>query len=237
MSSAVSTSVAKTGGDGETQETWTQRVFRRTVVLAVRMPLVVIALAGAVAGLGFIVFQELPRELTPSEDRGVVFVPLSAPQGSTVSFTDQAARQVERISEPLVASGDVETVFTYTGSWGRPHRAFVVLRLTDWENRERSHRDIVRAMIPNMSEITAARGFPITPAGLGLRGSRTPLRIVVSGPDFESVKEWAGLLLARAVVDDARRISLRAHILGHRRLFRRGFSVHRHWLHRWRQYD
>ena len=88
-------------------------------------------------------------------------------------------------------------MFTYTGSWGRPHRAFVVLRLTDWENRERSHRDIVRAMIPNMSEITAARGFPITPAGLGLRGSRTPLRIVVSGPDFESVKEWAGLLLAR----------------------------------------
>jgi multidrug efflux pump len=192
-----STSVAKTGGDGETREAWTQRVFRRSVIMAVRMPLVVLALAGAVAGLGFVVFQELPRELTPSEDRGVVFVPLSAPQGSTVAFTDTAARQVERISEPLVASGDVETVFTYTGSWGRPHRAFVVLRLTDWENRERSHRDIVRAMIPNMSEITAARGFPITPAGLGLRGSRTPLRIVVSGPDFESVKEWAGLLLAR----------------------------------------
>ncbi|MTI44107.1 multidrug efflux pump [Roseibium hamelinense] len=189
--------VSEASGDGDIRENWFLRGFRSAVTLAVRMPLVIIALAVAVAAAGALVYQQLPSELTPSEDRGVVFVPLSAPQGSTVTFTDQAARQVERISEPLVASGDVETVFTYTGSWGRPHRAFVVLRLADWDNRERSHRDVVRAMIPDMGNITAARGFPITPAGLGLRGSRTPLRIVVSGPDFESVKEWAAILLER----------------------------------------
>jgi len=185
------------GSAGDVPENWFLRGFRSAVTLAVRMPLVVIALAVAVAALGATVYQQLPRELTPSEDRGVVFVPLSAPQGSTVTFTDQAARQVERITEPLIESGDVETVFTFTGSWGRPHRGFIVLRLADWDDRDRSHRDVVRAMIPNMGNITVARGFPITPAGLGLRGSRTPLRIVVSGPDFDSVKEWAAILLER----------------------------------------
>ncbi|WP_428524732.1 efflux RND transporter permease subunit [Roseibium sp.] len=178
-------------------ETLILRWFRKVVTLAVRMPLVILALAGSIAALGFVVYEQLPRELTPSEDRGIVFVPLSAPQGSTVGFTDQASRQVEGIAEPLVASGDIETVFTYTGTWGRQNRAFVVLRLADWEDREKSHRDVVRAMIPSMGQITAARGFPITPAGLGLRGSRTPLRIVVSGPDFESVKVWAAQLLER----------------------------------------
>ncbi|GAA0774383.1 efflux RND transporter permease subunit [Roseibium denhamense] len=185
------------GNTGDVPENWFLRGFRSAVTLAVRMPLVVIALAVTVAALGAMVYQQLPRELTPSEDRGVVFVPLSAPQGSTVTFTDQAARQVERISEPLIESGDVKTVFTFTGSWGRPHRGFIVLRLADWDDRDRSHRDVVRAMIPNMGNITVARGFPITPAGLGLRGSRTPLRIVVSGPDFDSVKEWAAILLER----------------------------------------
>jgi len=189
--------VSGASGEGDIRENWFLRGFRSAVTLAVRMPLVIIALAVAVAAAGALVYQQLPSELTPSEDRGVVFVPLSAPQGSTVTFTDQAARQVERISEPLVASGDVETVFTFTGSWGRPHRAFIVLRLADWDDRDRSHRDVVREMIPDMGNITAARGFPITPAGLGLRGSRTPLRIVVSGPDFESVKEWAAILLER----------------------------------------
>ncbi|MBO9419533.1 efflux RND transporter permease subunit [Labrenzia sp. R4_2] len=183
--------------EGTPAETLVLRWFRKVVTLAVRMPLVILALAGSIAALGFVVYEQLPRELTPSEDRGIVFVPLSAPQGSTVGFTDQASRQVEGIAEPLVASGDIETVFTYTGTWGRQNRAFVVLRLADWEDREKSHRDVVRAMIPSMGQVTAARGFPITPAGLGLRGSRTPLRIVVSGPDFESVKVWAAQLLER----------------------------------------
>ncbi|OJJ11472.1 multidrug transporter AcrB [Alphaproteobacteria bacterium AO1-B] len=183
--------------EGTPAETLVLRWFRKVVTLAVRMPLIILALAGSIAALGFVIYQQLPRELTPSEDRGIVFVPLSAPQGSTVGFTDQASRQVEGIAEPLVASGDIETVFTYTGTWGRQNRAFVVLRLADWEDREKSHRDVVRAMIPSMGQITAARGFPITPAGLGLRGSRTPLRIVVSGPDFESVKVWAAQLLER----------------------------------------
>ena len=178
-------------------ETLVLRWFRKGVTLAVRMPLVILALAGGIAALGAVIYDQLPRELTPSEDRGIVFVPLSAPQGSTVGFTDQASRQVEEIAEPLVASGDIETVFTYTGTWGRQNRAFVVLRLADWEDREKSHRDVVRAMGPNMGQITAARGFPVTPSGLGLRGSRTPLRIVVSGPDFESVKLWAAQLLER----------------------------------------
>ena len=46
--------------------------------------------------------------------------------------------------------------------------------------------------------MTIARGFPVTPAGLGLRGSSTPVEVVVGGPDFESVKKWATELLARA---------------------------------------
>ena len=174
------------------------RTFRRTLVACVRMPLVVLAVALVVAFAGATVFVTLPQELTPSEDRGVVFVPLTAPQGSTVEFTDQASRQIEQIAAPLRASGDIETIFTYTGSFNRPHRAFVVLRLADWENRDKSLREIVAELSKNMGSVTAARGFPVSPAGLGLRGSSTPLRIVVSGPDFESVKGWANTLLARA---------------------------------------
>lgn len=174
------------------------RIFRATVAFAISVPVVVIAISVAIATMGYFVYDTLPRELSPSEDRGVVFVPLTAPQGSTVAFTDVAARQVEAITRPLLESGDVETVFSLVGSFGRQNRAFVVMRLADWENRDRTHREIASAMAPQMRNITAASGRPITPAGLGLRGSRTPLRIVVSGPDFESVKTWAAELLAAA---------------------------------------
>jgi multidrug efflux pump len=140
----------------------------------------------------------LPRELAPREDRGVGFVPLTAPQGSTVAHSDMAARQVEEILQPYVESGEVETVFTFTGWGGRAWRSFVVFRLATWEERDRPVSALVGELAPQMDRVTIARGFPVTPAGLGLRGSSTPVQVVVGGPDFESVKEWATELLARA---------------------------------------
>ncbi len=180
------------------REHWFMRGFRAAVSFAISIPLAVIAVGVAVAAMGYFVYGTIPQELSPSEDRGVVFVPLTAPQGSTVAFTDIAARQVEGITEPLRASGDVEAVFTLTGSWGRKNRAFVVMRLADWAERDMSAREVAASMAPKMGSITAASGRPLTPSGLGLRGSRTPLSIVVSGPDFDSVKVWAAELLEAA---------------------------------------
>jgi multidrug efflux pump len=182
----------------EGHESAAMRFFRRAVGTAIRMPLVVIAISLGIAAGGILLYPSVPQELSPSEDRGVVFIPLTAPQGSTVGFTDSAAREVERIVQPLVDEGVVEGVFAFTGSFNRPNRSFIVLRLAPWGEREMSHRDVVAYLAPKMSAITAARGSPITPSGLGLRGSRTPLQVVVSGPDFESVKEWAATLLAAA---------------------------------------
>ncbi len=162
------------------------------------MPLVVLAVAVAVTAGATPLYEGLPRELAPREDRGVGFVPLTSPQGSTVTHTDRAARQVEEILAPLHASGEIETVFTFTGWGGRTWRSFVVFRLAPWDERERNVDAIVRDIAPRMGEVTIARGFPVTPAGLGLRGSSTPVRVVIGGPDFESVKGWANEMLARA---------------------------------------
>ena len=52
----------------------------------------------------------------------------------------------------------------------------------------------MQRLAPLTAEITGARGFPASPSGLGLRGSNTPLRVVVGGADFENVKTWAETL-------------------------------------------
>ncbi|MBK0328627.1 efflux RND transporter permease subunit [Rhodobacteraceae bacterium F11138] len=163
-----------------------------------RMPLVVLVLAAAVTGGAVLFYDALPRELAPREDRGVGFVPLSAPQGSTVDYSDLAARQVEDILTPLLDEGVVEAVFTFSGSGNRAWRSFVVFRLAPWERRSASVGEVVGRIAPQIARMTLARGFPVTPAGLGLRGSSTPVRVVVSGPDFDSVKTWATALLERA---------------------------------------
>jgi len=175
-----------------------RRVYRAALTRLIAMPLVVLAVALAVTGGAALFYEGLPRELAPREDRGVGFVPLTAPQGSTVAHSDLAARQVEEILQPHVDSGEIKTVFTFTGWGGRAWRSFVVFRLVPWEERDRPISALVGDLAPQMGRVTIARGFPVTPAGLGLRGSSTPVRVVIGGPDFDSVEEWATAFLDRA---------------------------------------
>jgi len=188
----------RTGGGAGGRMSRIGRAYRSVLERALAIPLVVVLLAILFSGASYFVFTGLPLELTPAEDRGVVFASLSAPPGSTVAYTDARVREVEKLAEPLRADGDVAAVYAVVGSGGRPYRAFVVLRFVPWEERERTQRDIIRALDPGFSRLVGIRGYPVSPAGLGLRGSATPLRVVVSGPDFESVKEWAQALLERA---------------------------------------
>ncbi|MEQ8291591.1 MAG: efflux RND transporter permease subunit [Roseovarius sp.] len=198
---ALASRVLKSGGglrreDG--QLTGIQAAYHRLLQRAVQMPLVVLALAIAITGGAALFYEGLPRELAPSEDRGVGFIPLTSPQGSTVEHTDLAARQVEAILEPLREEGLIDTVFTFTGWGNRAWRSFVVFRLVPWEERTVPISEVVARIVPQMSQVTIARGFPVTPAGLGLRGNSTPVRVVIGGPDFDSVKEWATTLLERS---------------------------------------
>ncbi|MEQ8900646.1 MAG: efflux RND transporter permease subunit [Roseovarius sp.] len=175
-----------------------QRAYRALLTRAIGMPLVVLPVTLAITAGAALFYDGLPRELAPREDRGVGFVPLTAPQGSTVPHSDMAARQVEELLVPYVESGEIETVFTFTGWGGRAWRSFVVFRLAPWEERGRPVSALVGDLAPQMSQVTIAHGFPVTPAGLGLRGSSTPVQVVIGGPDFESIEGWATEFLKRA---------------------------------------
>jgi multidrug efflux pump len=171
--------------------------YRVLLRVALQSPIVVLFVAGAVAGSAVWLYDNTPRELSPREDRGVFFVSVTAPQGSTVEYTDREVREIERRLEPLRESGEVETIFSIVGWRGEPHRAFVVARLSPWGSDRRPSQEIVSGLVPSMVSIPGARAFPIQPSGLGLRGSSNPVRVKVMGPDFESVQEWATALQGR----------------------------------------
>ena len=172
--------------------------YRAALSRALAAPVFVLLLALLASGGSFLLYRSLPQELVPSEDRGVFFIPVTAPQGATVAYTDAEVRKVEKIVTPLRTDGEAERIFAIVGRGSEPHRAFVVVRLADWGERARTQQEIVRSLIPALGQISGARAFPVNPAGLGLRGSRTPLRVVVGGPDYESVKQWSAAIMQRA---------------------------------------
>jgi multidrug efflux pump len=172
--------------------------YRRALAASLGMPLVILTLGVLCGGASWWLYGQLPRELTPQEDRGVFFVSVGAPQGSTLSYTNAQVREVEKAIQPLIDSGEARRVFALAGSFNRPHRGFVVASLDDWENRERSASDLTTLLRRELAGLTGAQAVPIVPAGLGLRGSRTPLQVVIGGPDYDQVLVWADAILRRA---------------------------------------
>jgi multidrug efflux pump len=174
------------------------RGYRALLARSLDAPVLVLLVAFVIGAGSFMLYRILPQELTPSEDRGVFFIPITAPQGATVGYTDAQVRQVEAIVQPLMASGEADRIFAIAGRRGQPNQAFVVVRLVDWSERSRAQQAIVASLIPEVSNLTGVRAFPASPAGLGLRGSNTPLRVVIGGPDYESIKVWSDAIVRRA---------------------------------------
>ncbi len=174
------------------------RGYRSLLGKVLDVPVGIIAIALAVVGVSYFGYHDLQRELTPREDRGFLFIPLSTPQGSTLSHTDAEVRKLEAVIAPRMEEASIQTLYPIVGSWQRPFRAFVVLRLQPWEARGNDQSAAVALAGRATGELIGARGFPVVPAGLGMRGSSSPLRVVVGGPDFDRVKEWANMLLERA---------------------------------------
>ena len=73
-------------------------LYARLLDAALKAPMVVIVAALLFAGAAVAVFNTLPSELTPKEDRGFVPISVSVPQGSTVDYTEAQMRQVEQIA-------------------------------------------------------------------------------------------------------------------------------------------
>ncbi|MGE4245379.1 MAG: efflux RND transporter permease subunit, partial [Parvibaculaceae bacterium] len=174
------------------------RAYRGLLVRLLDLPVVVIGVTVVIAGLAYVVFQNLPQELTPREDRGSLFIPLTTPQGSTVDYTDRQTKLLEDRIRPYAEEADIVMIYSVVGSQQRANRSFVVVRMKPWNERDGDQGVVVRRLVQSVNEVVGARGAPTVPAGLGLRGSSTPLRVVVSGPDFEDVKQWANTMLARA---------------------------------------
>src|SRR5262245_50849117 len=68
----------------------------------------------------------IPRELTPTEDRGWIFTFMRAPEGSTLEYTDRYVRQVEATYDKLPAR---DRMFTAIGLFGPVTDGFMFVGL------------------------------------------------------------------------------------------------------------
>ena len=150
---------------------------------------------------GVLLFQVVPTELAPIEDRGTFHVSVMGPEGSGFDYTVGQMKQVEEAMAPLVGGdGPIQRVNARVpGGWGASedmHRGSVMVFLADWAERDTSTVEVVDEVRAALSGIPGVRAMPSAGGGL-VRSYGQPLQVVLGGPDYAELAQWRDLMLAR----------------------------------------
>ncbi|ASS56568.1 efflux RND transporter permease subunit [Rhizobium leguminosarum] len=158
-------------------------------------PFVVILFSVIFAGAALIAFSTVKSELTPEEDRSLVMMRLTTPQGSSLEYTRDKMQLVEEYLQPLVDSGDIRNVFSISGQGGSLNSGFMVLTLAPWGERQRTQAEIVGDINQAASRVPALRGNAISSNSLRIRGAGSGVQMALIGNDHEALTAAAAKLV------------------------------------------
>lgn len=174
-------------------------VYGRTLRACLGNPLIVVVVASLFSGAAYLAFTTIRSELTPREDRSMVMMRLTTPQGSSLAYTRDQLLRVEENLKPLRDSGEIQNIFSISGQ-GSSNSAFMVMTLAPWSERTRTQDQIVQDVNAAAAKVPALRGNVFQTNSLRIRGAGSGLQMAVVGSSHEILTD-AALKIVEAMRD------------------------------------
>jgi multidrug efflux pump len=169
-----------------------ERGYRRWLTASLRVRPLVVAVAFLVAGLSALFLINLRSELSPVEDRGVISIRGTAPEGATASFT---MRYAQRIGDLLTQYPEVASRLIIVGA-PQVSNLIIIGRLTDWSARERKQQFLVADVFPQLRRVPGVLAYAQNEPSLGVRRSSRPVEFVIqTSGTYADLQEYVDKLL------------------------------------------
>ncbi|NOI15907.1 vibriobactin export RND transporter permease subunit VexH [Vibrio hepatarius] len=151
-------------------------------------PFIILACVGGSWGL----MQQVPSQLTPSEDRGVL---LAFVRGADATSYNRMSANMDLVEErllPLLGQGFLKSFSIQSPAFGGnagDQTGFVIMILEDWDERDVTAQQALGQIRRALAGIPDVRVFPFMPGFRG--GSSEPVQFVLGGSDYPELKKWA----------------------------------------------
>ncbi|MDP6674801.1 MAG: efflux RND transporter permease subunit, partial [Gammaproteobacteria bacterium] len=192
---------------------WLTGKYRVLITLIIqRSWLALLVIIGITAGSAAL-FLSLPEEYAPTEDRGLLFSWLRAPEGATPDYMDRQLRQFEEPAMGLVERGYARRVLVrsgMSGEGGDVNTAFIYMPLAPWSERDRVAAELAMELRGQVSRIPGAIIMVMLPPSLNIWTSGQPLSIVLGGTDYEEIADWRDRILNRVRKENPKIIGMRS---------------------------
>lgn len=171
------------------------RAYKSGLRACLNAPFVVVVFSLMFAAAAVLAFSTVKSELTPAEDRAMVMMRLTTPQGSSLEYTRDKLQLVEEYLQPLVNSGDIRNIFSISGQGGQANSGFMVLTLAPWGDRHRTQSEIVADINQAAGKVPALRGNAIQSNSLRIRGAGSGVQMALIGNNHEALTAAAAQLV------------------------------------------
>jgi multidrug efflux pump len=181
-----------------------RRGYRSSLHFVLRARIAVVLVFIGLTGLAYWLFERIPAEYAPKEDRGAFFVIVNGPEGASYAYMKEYMDEIERRLMPYVESGEFERLLVRAPRTFSNYETFnsgiVIAVLNDWDSR-RSAWQIMNEVRSTLADLPGVRAFPIMRQGLG-GAIQKPLRITIGGGTWEQLAEWRDTLVAAIEADN-----------------------------------
>jgi multidrug efflux pump len=168
--------------------------YTRALRAALNARPLVLLIALGIASTSAIFFLNLKSELAPTEDRGVIRVRGTGPEGATLAYTSRYGAEADAI---LAHIPEIRSRLLINGN-PEVSQFLIFTVLKDWDDRERKQRDISREIVPKIKRIAGVQAFATDPGAFGQRGTVRPVEFVIqTSGTYEELQAFADKLLDR----------------------------------------
>lgn len=160
--------------------------YEKSLQFCIKFSWLIFLLSLLAAGVAFKLYNNIDKELLPSEDRGNIRVFARGPDGVGISYMDRQAKEMEDILLPYAELGDIDSIRTVVGSWD-PNIVYMTINLKDWAERKNSQQEIINDVRPKLANIPGAPARAYGSNSLNLRGQGGGLEFAITGNDYEDI--------------------------------------------------
>jgi multidrug efflux pump len=176
-----------------------RRRYIRLLGRALRRPALIMAILAGLLASTVLIFNLIPSEYTPKEDRGAFNIIVNGPEGATFSYMKEYMDEIERRLQPYTDNGEMQTMIVRAprgfGSGASFNSGQAITVLKDWSER-RSAFDIMNEVRGKLADLPGVRVSVVMRQGFtGTAGK--PMQFVIGGGTYEQLAQWRDILIAK----------------------------------------
>ncbi len=153
----------------------------------------------AVIAIMILFGRTLPSELSPLDDRSVVRMAMTAPEGTSYDFMDSQMKRIQQYIKDSIPEHTISILVTSPGfsGTGNSNTGFGRIVFKDPGDRKNSQQMIAQKMIADLPKISDLRVLMIQQQTISVGITRgLPIQFVLQAPNFEKLREKLPLFFA-----------------------------------------